>query len=92
MEENGAEFTIVFGSDNETDSESGDSPTVQFKSDQMSPRTQPRSRNVFDRLSGDDDAETIRFEGRLPRVLKHNRLKEIVDRIAVDKAVSAVNK
>lgn len=92
QEETGAEFTIVFGADNETDPASGDRQTVQFKSDQTSPRNQSRSSSVVNRLSSDDDTGTIRYEGRLPRVLKHNRLKEIVDRIAVDNAVSRLKK
>ena len=91
-EEDEAEFTIVFGPDSEIDYESAGSQTVQFKSDHTSPRTQPRVSSVASRLPNETDAETIRFEGRLPRVLKHNRLKEICDRIAVDKAVTKVNK
>ena len=98
-EENGAEFTIVFGPDSESDSESEDRQTVRFQSDQPSPRTQPRSSpqqsrssNVINRLPNEDNAGTIRFEGRLPRVLKHNRLKEIVDRIAADQVASRTEK
>lgn len=85
-EDDGAEFTIVFNSDSETESESADNQCVQFTSNQPSPRTQTRSRKTTNRLPSDTESETIRFEGRLPRVLKHNRLKEIVDRIAIDNA------
>lgn len=92
QEQSEAEFTIVFGSDNETDSGSGDSQTIEFKSNQTPTRKQPRPSNVVNRLPSKDNAGTIRYEGRLPRVLKHNRLKEIVDRIAVDNTASRVKK
>ena len=84
--DDGAEFTIVFNSDGETESESADSQCVQFTSTQQLPRTQTRSHKTTNRLPSETESETIRFEGRLPRVLKHNRLKEIVDRIAIDNA------
>jgi carbon storage regulator CsrA len=92
QEEDAAEFTIVFGSDSETESGSDDSQTVQFTSDQPSPRKHRRSNDLINRLQSENDAGTIRYKGRLPRVLKHNRLKEIVDRIAADNAVSRVKK
>ena len=89
-EDDGAEFTIVFNSDGETESESADSQCVQFTSTQQLPRTQTRSHKTTNRLPSETESETIRFEGRLPRVLKHNRLKEIVDRIAIDNAGARV--
>ena len=87
-EANEAEFTIVFGSDDEADPERGNAQCVQFKSDQTPSTGQNRLSKPVNRLSAEDASGGIRFEGRLPRVLKHNRLKEIVDRIAVDKAES----
>jgi carbon storage regulator CsrA len=94
-DDDGAEFTIVFGSDTEADSEPGDDHCVQFKSDRKAssklPSSElPRKNKSVNRLTKDPDAASIRFEGRLPRVLKHNRLKEIVERIAVDKAVTSI--
>ena len=91
-EDSEAEFTIVFGSDQDPDSESGEVQSGQFKSDQTSSGKLPRTGKAVNRLSNDSEkpSGTIRFEGRLPRVLKHNRLKEIVDRIAVDKAASGI--
>ena len=88
--DDGAEFTIVFNSDGETESESSDRQCVQFTSNQQSPRTQTRSHKSTNRPPSETESETIRFEGRRPRVLKHNRLKEIVDRIAIDNAGARV--
>jgi len=89
-EANETEFTIVFGSDSEVDQELGNSECVQFNSNQTPPTNRNHVSKPVNRLSADDASGAIRFEGRLPRVLKHNRLKEIVDRIAVDKAASGV--
>jgi len=91
-EDDGAEFTIVFSCDTEPDAAPVEIESVQFKSDNTSTPKLPRSTEIVNRMSSETDSETVRFQGRLPRVLKHNRLKEIVDRIAVDKAVTQPKK
>lgn len=91
-EDDGTEFTIVFSSETELDAEPVDSESVQFNSDNTSTPKLPRSSEIINRMATEAECETVRFEGRLPRVLKHNRLKEIVDRIAVDKAVAQTKK
>jgi len=91
-EDDGAEFTIVFSSETEPDTTPVEIESVQFKSDNTSTPKLASSSEIINRMATESECETVRFQGRLPRVLKHNRLKEIVDRIAVDKAVAQTKK
>lgn len=90
-QDDGAEFTIVFGSDSETDPETPDGPqNIQFRADHCQTDPHRGTHRTGNRISSEATTETVRFQGRLPRVLKHNRLKQIVDRIAVEKTGSRV--
>lgn len=91
QKDDSAEFTIVFGADAEDDSETpSGQQSVQFRADHSQSSPQQGGRGASNRMSIEPATETVRFQGRLPRVLKHNRLKQIVDRIAVEKSVSRI--
>ena len=91
QEADSAEFTIVFGADAEADEEKAEElQSVRFSSERLQSHSEQPARGTGSRLPSEPTAETVCFQGRLPRVLKHNRLKQIVDRIAVEKAVAQV--
>ena len=90
-DDDAAEFTIVFGADVESEEEKpGGLQSVRFTAEAEETDAQQLDRATGNLLPIETAAETVCFQGRLPRVLKHNRLKEIVDRIAVEKAVVQV--
>jgi carbon storage regulator CsrA len=92
QQDDSTEFTIVFGSESDSDPEKQEHRQhVQFKRDATASARLAVDRPT-NRIANQSTSETIRFQGRLPKVLKHNRLKQIVDRIAIEKGASAVNK
>jgi len=86
-DESGSEYTVVFNNVNETTSSRSD--VLPFNPEQASDSGKTATnRNGLEQYA--DEKNPIQFNGQLPESFRHNRLKEIVNRLT-SSSVSPAN-